>query len=238
MLGSGRIRKIKEHSQELAYRALRLNEIEERKKKSELAIAMGFIGQFDEHRRFQMDFLKSEGLHPNAHFLEIGCGPLTLGVPLIDYLYASKYTGVDVRNNVLDIAYGQISENRLSSKNPRLIHSNAFGADAINGEKFDIIWAFSVLFHLTDDLVERLLREAFFKLSPQGVFWANINSTVGNSDTRWNEFPFMRREPAFYEEIAAREGLSMHSRGTLEELGFRLPGEERRNIMLEFKRRR
>ena len=121
----------------------------ELREKYQLAESMGFRGQFDEHRRFQITFLKEHGLVPSNELLEIGCGPLTGGVPIIDYLQAGDYVGVDVRRSVLDLAWREVGKTELSAKNPRLICSSSFGSAELDGPMFDFILSFSVLYHLT-----------------------------------------------------------------------------------------
>jgi hypothetical protein len=51
---------------------------------------MGFRGQWDEHRRFQFDFIRSHGLQRSSQLIEFGCGPLTLGIPIIQYLDSGR----------------------------------------------------------------------------------------------------------------------------------------------------
>ncbi len=127
MIGMNRIRKLRARSQDRLFHVLGMQDVLDRQERAELAHAMGFEGQWDEHRRFQMEFLKSKGVEPHHKFLEIGSGPLTLGVPMIDYLDAGNYVGVDVRSSVNNIAYAQIAKNALAGKNPRLITSEHFG---------------------------------------------------------------------------------------------------------------
>jgi len=234
MRGAGRVRRMKEGVQAALYRMFALHQVEERHERERLALEMGFIGQFDEHRRFQMAFLKEQSVNPSASFLEIGCGPLTLGVPLIGYLDPCRYTGIDVRNSVLDVAYAQIGKHNLAAKNPRLIASASFGAEELGDARFDVVWSFSVLFHLTDEQVGEIFHQVHRRLAADGRYWANINPTIGNSDSRWLDFPFMRRAPEFYEELGQAAGLAMRQHGTLGDLGFRLEGLERENLLLEF----
>ena len=65
---------------------------------------MGFRGQFEKHRRFQMTFFRERGLVPSSRLLEIGCGPLTAGIPIIEYLEPGNYVGVDIRSSVLHLS--------------------------------------------------------------------------------------------------------------------------------------
>ncbi len=53
-------------------------------------------------RRFQIDFLKKQGLKPEHYLLDIGCGTLRGGIPIIDYLDKGHYYGIEVRDFVLD----------------------------------------------------------------------------------------------------------------------------------------
>lgn len=195
---------------------------------------MGFRGQWDEHRRFQFEFLKSSGLKPSSNLLEIGCGPLTLGLPAIQYLDCGKYTGIDVRANVLDLAHRQVGKNNLSEKNPRLICSNCFGRDELIGDQFDFAWSFSVLYHLSDELLSLCLRQASRRLTKDGKYFANVNTE--QQESTWLQFPFVRRDLDFYCAVAAKNGLKMVVLGQLQDLGFRLDRVERLNRLLRFER--
>lgn len=221
-------------AQDGLFDALAMREVIERRERRELAVAMGFEGQWDEHRRFQMDFLRRHGLRSETCVLEIGFGPLTLGIPLIRELDDGNYTGIDVRESVANMAYQQLAKEGLAGKNPRLIVSDRFGAETLRQETFDIIWSFSVLFHLDDERVTAWFAEVRRRLSPAGRYWANINTVV--DDSRWLEFPFLRRQPEFYGELGQRNGLRMTVLGTLTDQGFLGNGMERENLLVEFSR--
>ena len=53
-------------------------------------------------RDFQINFLKNAGLEPQHYLLDIGCGTLRGGIPLIDYLNVGNYTGIERRRKVLE----------------------------------------------------------------------------------------------------------------------------------------
>ena len=189
---------------------------------------MGFRGQYDEHRRFQIAMLKHRGLLPHHRFLEIGCGPLTGAIPVIKYLDRGNFIGVDFRPSVLNIGWPEIGYAGLSEKNPRLICSTSFGREEIEQDKrFDFILSFSVLFHLSDELLPEYFRQVASRLKPTGAGSANINTTLDSS--RWLEFPFLKRTTQDYIDVAARSNLSAHALGTIESLGFRQDGAERVN---------
>lgn len=194
--------------------------------------SMGFPGQWEEHRRFQFEFLCSNGLQPGSRLLEFGCGPLTLGIPAIEFLDSHRYVGIDVRPAALDLAYRQIGKHGLSGKNARLICSDQFGAEQLGDERFDFIWCFSVLYHLTDELVSRCLAEASRRLAPGGKFFANVNTEQGSST--WLEFPYLRRDLQFYLSLAAKHGLNAVALGRLQELGLRRTTLEKSDQLLRF----
>jgi cyclopropane fatty-acyl-phospholipid synthase-like methyltransferase len=193
---------------------------------------MGFHGQLPEHRRFQIEELKRLGLQPPNNVLEIGCGPLTAGIPVIQYLDANHYVGVDVRASVLDVAWQQIGRHELSAKNPRLIRSDDFGADELGDRRFDYVWSFSVLFHLSDDILDRLFAAVAKRLTNDGMFVANVQTDLESST--WLQFPFLKRTLGDYRDAAAKHGFETDDLGTIEERGFRLPGLERTNPLLKF----
>jgi predicted O-methyltransferase YrrM len=232
--GSRTFAKASTSLQDGLFRLLAMERVIDRREREERAVAMGFDGQWDEHQRFQMDFLRGNGLRSATRFLEIGFGPLTLAIPLIRELDAGGYTGVDVRPGVANLAYRLLAKEGLAGKNPRLLVSDQFGADILGDETFDILWSFSVLFHIDDALVAQWFGEVGRRLAPDGHYWANINVT--EEESQWLQFPFLRRKPEFYADLAAANGLQMRVLGSLADLGFRDPGAERLNLMLEVSR--
>jgi cyclopropane fatty-acyl-phospholipid synthase-like methyltransferase len=100
-------------------------------------------------RDFQIQFLKSMNLKPDNYFLDIGCGTLRGGIPLIAYLYEGHYFGLEAREEVLDEGRKELHEAGLEWKSPMLFHCPDISQAIIN-RKFDYIWAFSVFIHMTD----------------------------------------------------------------------------------------
>lgn len=204
----------------------------EMQEKHQLEDSMGFRGQLDEHRRFQFAFLKEQGLRPTHKLLEIGCGPLTSGLPLVDYLDSGNYIGVDVRSSVLDMAWKQIGKAKLSAKNPRLIRSSTFGADELREQTFDFIVSFSVLFHLDDEILDNYFKAVRQRLASGGKCLATINTTLESS--RWLEFPFLKRTIADYRAMATKAGLRTSALGQIKDLGLRSPWGDGLGEMLVF----
>lgn len=231
MPGSRTMKKYAMRVQSSLYDAFDMRRVPEERHRLALATAMGFDGQWDNHRMFQMAFLRDNGLTGATRFLEIGSGPLTLAIPLMQELDPGNYTGVDVRENVTNLAYMEVSRAGLASRNPRLIVCDDFGQAALADETFDMIWSFSVLYHLNDALIELWFANVKKRLAPGGRYWANYNSEIDES--RWLEFPFVKRNLNFYEDLARKNDLTLEEKGTLAELGLKGAGEERNNIMIE-----
>jgi hypothetical protein len=99
----------------------------------------------------------------------------------------------------------------------------------------DMIWAFSVLIHMTDEHIADCLRFVAKNLSANGVFYANVN--LGNAeDGKWREFPVKWRSLEWYKTEANRAGLVVEDNGTLESFGHKSISDAREDLqhMLKF----
>ncbi len=198
-----------------------------------LEAMVGPPGVWRESRDFQIDFLRRRGLTPDDSVLDIGCGPLRGGIPLIRFLEPGRYTGYDVRPKVIKEAKRQIRRHRLKPKRPTVFVSGDFGKGAIEDASRDYIWCFQVLYHLDDELVDACFERVARQLSPDGLFYANVNTTA--DEGRWKEFPYVRRPARFYEDIARRHGLVMQNLGQQVEWGYTTRVIGQFNELLEFR---
>ena len=168
-------------------------------------------------QQFQIDFLKKMGLTKQATFLDIGCGTLRGGIPIINYLDENKYYGIDVRSEVIAEAEKELEQENLKSKNPTLISFTDFSEFDFNS-KFDVMFAFSVLIHLSDTILESCLKFVSENLEDDGIFYANVN-VVENKEQNWQGFPVVFRSLDFYNTIAKKYELTIEVISTLRELG-------------------
>ncbi len=183
-------------------------------------------------RRFQFEFLTSRGLRPEHRLIDIGCGALRGGIPLIEYLETGHYAGVEARAAVLEEGRKELAEAGLEHKLPLLIHA----ADPTQVEldaRFDIAWAFMVLIHMTDEIADACLGLVARGLTDAGEFYANVN-LGNNAEAEWQSFPVVSRPHEFYEQLAARHRLIVSDVGTLESLGHGSGGDMA--MMLRFTR--
>ncbi|MDI3262610.1 MAG: class I SAM-dependent methyltransferase [Fulvimonas sp.] len=168
-------------------------------------------------RAFQIEFLRAHGLRPTQTVVDIGCGSLRGGIALIDYLEAGRYVGIDVRAEVLAEARRELARERLEHKRPRLIHAQTLSSVRLDTPA-DVCWAFSVLFHMSDAILEESLAWVARQLAVDGVFYANVIAGEGPPGT-WQGFPVMARPLETYQSLSARHGLVMDVLGRLDTLG-------------------
>jgi SAM-dependent methyltransferase len=168
-------------------------------------------------RDFQMVFLRSQGLQPEHRLLDIGCGTLRGGIPIIDYLDCSHYYGIEVRPSVLAEGLKELCDAGLEAKCPTLIVGEVGAIDI--PVRLDFVWAFSVLIHMTDDIVERTVAFAARQIGSGGAFYANVRTDTRSADGHWQGFPVASRPLAFYQAICARHGLVLQDLGELAALG-------------------
>jgi SAM-dependent methyltransferase len=171
----------------------------------------------DMKRAFQIAFLRSSGLRPGHTLLDLGCGTLRGGIPIIAYLEQGHYCGIDIRPEVLVEARKELEESGLSDKAPLLLNTSE-AAEKLAGRRFDWIWAFSVLIHLSDDILRDTLPFVERHLADAGTFFANVR--IGNDPSgHWQGLPVVTRSLPFYQAEADRVGLATRVVGPLRDLG-------------------
>ena len=168
-------------------------------------------------RAFQIDFLQRMGLSKHHHLLDLGCGTLRGGLPLIGYLSAGNYTGIDVRAEIIVEAQRELEEAGLEQRYPRISHVDSLAGLELR-TSYDYIWAFSVLMHLDDPDLEAALAFAARHLRPNGCFYANVHLGDGRLGT-WAGFPVLARPLDWYRARAHEAGLSIDSLGRLCAIG-------------------
>ena len=194
---------------------------------------VGPPGVWQESRDFQIEFLTRRGLQPDDSLLDIGCGPLRGGIPLIRYLREEKYTGIDVRQIVIEEAWRQIKKDNLTMKAPHVFVSESFGHKELGETRFDYVWCFQVFYHLNDQLLEDCVAQIASRLAEGGRCYANVNLLLNEGS--WKEFPYVRRSLSFYGSIAEKYGLQTHDLGQQREWGYtdKVPGQY--DYLLEFR---
>ncbi|TFG02106.1 MAG: class I SAM-dependent methyltransferase [Promethearchaeota archaeon] len=174
---------------------------------------VGLIGDWKEKREFQINFLRSIDLKPTHFLLDLGCGTLRGGIPIIKYLNERNYTGIDVRAKVIKEAKKELKLYHLEEKKPKLIYFKKFNELKFS-KKFDVIWAFSVLIHLKDEMLDKCLEFIRNNLKQDGRFFCNVNVTP--NEKLWRDFPLILRSLEFYENKARKHNLKIQIIGPAE----------------------
>ena len=201
-----------------------------------LEAEVGPVGYWRQTRDFQLSFLISQGLQPHNSLLDVGCGVLRGGLPMIAYLDPGGYTGVDIRPDVIATSRSLVGQFELIDKKPHLHVSSQFGLDCVGEGSQDFIFLFQLLYHLSDDLVQTCLAHCNTMLRSSGRIYANIHSLDVGHSGQWKDFPFIPRRFSTYERWAERAGLWCRDLGSL--AGFGYPNElgGSKNHMLIFGR--
>lgn len=169
-------------------------------------------------REFQIRFLMEHGLGSDDYLLDLGCGTLRGAIPVIAFLDSGHYFGADVRAVAIAEARKELDDYALAGKHPTLIAGDV--SETMVDQRFDVVWAFSVLFHMTDAILAHTLTFVSAHLAEHGVFYANVILGSGES-ARWREFPVAPRPLSFYQQLCADHGLRALDLGELSGLGHR-----------------
>jgi SAM-dependent methyltransferase len=172
---------------------------------------------WDIKRKFQHDFCLEMGLKKKHRFLDIGCGVLRGGIPIISHLYSGRYIGVDVREETIKIAHEELMAHKLVYKKPELLVCEDIGDLPVEGP-IDFVWAFSVLFHMHDEILVKCMSTVKRILAADGVFYANVD-TSSKLDGSWKGFPKVHRSLETMTALAEDAGFSASSVGALKDLG-------------------
>ncbi|MBI3511386.1 MAG: class I SAM-dependent methyltransferase [Bacteroidetes bacterium] len=115
-----------------------------------------FHYRFEEYSKWQMDALIECGMKPQHKLLDIGCGPLRLGIQAINYLDDSNYCGMDAYPPFIDLGKLFFTETGLKKKY-QVILDQEFNFRKFN-ETFDFAIAQSVFTHLSKEQIETCMR--------------------------------------------------------------------------------
>lgn len=180
---------------------------------------VGPLHLWERKREFQIGFLTDAGLIPSNFLADIGCGTLRGGIPIIAYLDAGHYYGIESRPAVLEEARQELHDAGITAKEPVLTAAPNLSALDL-GQQFDHILAYAVLIHMTDDVLDQCLTFVARRLAPAGQFHANVGLGEHHaSKVKWQGFPIVWRSWEFYSEKAQLHGLRVEDKGTLASLG-------------------
>jgi cyclopropane fatty-acyl-phospholipid synthase-like methyltransferase len=163
----------------------------------ELERAMDYVGNPGQRAEIvgelQLELLKQNGCREDSQVLEIGCGCLIAGLPIMRFLRADRYVGIDPNSWLIDAARREIdgAEELIGAKRAVFLHNDDFDASS-TGRKFDFVISHSILSHAAAWQLPQFLSNTAKVLTPEGVIVASIrfhdetNSLAGDSgDQNW-----------------------------------------------------
>jgi SAM-dependent methyltransferase len=130
-------------------------------------------GLWSEIGQLQLQFLQQNGLRPGHKLLDIGCGALRCGIPIIEYLDAGNYYGLDLNASLIEAGRHELEQKQLTAKQPHLMVNDKFEFDRF-GMSFDVAIGQSLFTHLDMNLIVRCLIEARKILKPDARFFATF----------------------------------------------------------------
>ncbi len=129
-------------------------------------------GFWEEVGRLQLDYLVRNGLQPHHKLVDIGCGALRGGIPIIRYLRQGNYHGMDINKSLLQAGRIEIKKAGLTNKRPRLLLDDKFKLVKFQ-QVFDYGIAISLFTHLPMNFIIRCLVETGKVLARGGLFLAS-----------------------------------------------------------------
>ena len=195
------------------------------------AEAVGYVSTTPEEGLAQLEILKSLGCLPHHRVLEIGCGALVAGYPVMQYLEKWNYFGIDPNNWLAEKSF-EVPEvlNERVDKRPWFCYRPDFRFPLASGAKFDFIFSHSILSHASFAQLGEFFAAVRDQLAPGGTGAASLRLAEGNAwgspgsavhgaaFTEW-QYPgvswFTREEVA---EAARKSGLAVEFAPQLSEM--------------------
>jgi SAM-dependent methyltransferase len=135
-------------------------------------------GLWHEIGALQFEFLLRQGLLPSHKLVDIGCGALRCGVPIIRYIEEGNYYGLDINASLIEAGKCELTRERLNAKKPTLLVNDKFEIDRF-GVSFDFAIAQSVFTHLDRNLILSCMVEARKVLTAGGKFFCSFFQAPG-----------------------------------------------------------
>jgi cyclopropane fatty-acyl-phospholipid synthase-like methyltransferase len=184
--------------------------------------AQAFVGNIGENYfavgQLQLELLQLNGCTPSSNVLEIGCGCLAAGRPIMQFLAPDRYVGIEPNTWLVDAVKEGLADTAalIDEKRPVFLAGTDFDASQ-TGRTFDFVISHSVLSHSAAWQCPLFITAVAKVLAPAGVALASIrfyddqNKLAGDSNTPEWVYP----DVSFYSWETVR-GLAL-ARGLLPE---------------------
>ncbi len=167
--------------------------------------AVHYVGTTPEEGLAQLKALQLIGLKPEHRVLEIGCGALNAGIPIISFLNKGNYVGIEPNHWLVEKSALVVENNTIiRDKEAKFLYNSEFNAydkvtplDTYNiyppGRTFDFIIAHSVMSHASHRQLNDFLKNCKQVLAPTGKLLFSLlltNDSEGRQketmDDKWH----------------------------------------------------
>jgi hypothetical protein len=136
----------------------------------------------------QLELLTRNGLKPFSQVLEIGCGCLAAGRPILQFLESDRYVGIEPNRWLIEAVVAGLPDTKslIDEKRPVFLRRTDFDASSL-GRKFDFIISHSILSHAAHWQCPQFFSGIKKVLAPSGVGIASLrfhdqnNNLMGDS---------------------------------------------------------
>lgn len=145
----------------------------------ETAAAKGFDAEFASRYLGLVDIIKGWTDHliryEDADILDFGCGEAITALGFADRLHARSVSAVDIMPDVHRCA-SRARENLGARPLPANLFTKqiAPGEDFLPGQKFDLIYSWSVFEHIEQPIIDQVIAQLRARLKPDGVLFTQI----------------------------------------------------------------
>lgn len=186
-----------------------------------LEAMIGPLGCWNELQKYHVRVLREQGLRPEHTLLDIGCGPLQAGLPLIRHLHAGGYVGVDIEPVRIGVGKSLIAKHRLTAKKPLVFQSSTLGDAELGNRSFDFVWASQILCYFGDEEMHHLFSMLERRLNPGGRFLGDTFAPDHYEFTNpENPGMYVRHTPESLAAQADTHGLQVRSLGRIGDFGY------------------
>jgi cyclopropane fatty-acyl-phospholipid synthase-like methyltransferase len=116
-----------------------------------------------------LDFLRKEGLKPHHRVLDVGCGALSQGKELIEYLGSGNYVGLDPNGWLIEAALNEFPQ--LQTKDPLFSYNSEF---LTSHGPYDYVVAHSVLSHVAEWQMEMAIQNLRSQVNIGAIWLASV----------------------------------------------------------------
>ncbi len=147
------------------------------RERSERIAQTRFLGgppwDFERVGRTGFEVLLHEGLKPSCRVLDVGCGALRLGYWLMRFLDSGCYFGIEPQEGMLRVGLEEIVEPEVVERAEARFSSNDDFDFSVFGERFDYVFARSILTHASKRQIAAMLASFAHTSAPDGVLLAS-----------------------------------------------------------------